>query len=132
MNHLNLYQSQKIINQAIDVSLMDTVNVGNLILEFSLPKYIIRIFLVDKVHDLNLDQFLELNRTKPFIQEIIKSGVAIFHVFKGPSMKDARKDRSHLSLENLWLDKQYEFKSHGNYQAYNEFIDYLEYINKNK
>jgi hypothetical protein len=108
---------------------MDVINIGKLILEFSLPKYIIRIFLGNQVHDFNIDQFLEIDRTKPFIEEIIRSGIAIFHVFKGPTINDSKRDRSDLSLENLLLDKKYVFKSRGNYQAYNEFIQYLHHIN---
>ena len=130
MNHINLYQAKNIIQNSIDCHYMDTVNIGNLILEYSLPKYIIRIFLGDKVHDFNIDQFLDLNSTKPFIEEIIKSGVAIFHVFKVPSLKDGQRDRSHLSFSNLFLDTHYVFKSRKNYQAYCEFIAYLQHINQ--
>jgi hypothetical protein len=89
MNQTNIKEALTIIQSSIDVPLMDCINVANMILDYALPNFIVRLSLGLKIYEFHIDHFMKVwNKKRKCIDDIIKSGLCVVQVIKCQTRND--------------------------------------------
>jgi hypothetical protein len=121
---MSLQQAKIIIEDSIYTLLMDTKNISNLIIDYTVPQdFIIRITLNNKIHDFTYDKFLNTVQNKPnLINNIINSGICSLQILK---KSKSNFDKETFGFSNLQLRDEIYFNSKIGYNNRDEFITFL-------